>query len=105
MWTPVGGGAVGSNTPNGYVRLSNGLILQWCIGTASTSEGQKYVSFPIIFPSAILHVSVSTKISVASGGMDAMFQVISYNTSGVFIQHQTMNSNGNLTPFIIAIGY
>ena len=42
----IGGAIVASNlAQNGYVKFSNGLILQWGI----TSDGKKGVSFPIVF--------------------------------------------------------
>lgn len=41
----LGGIVGGSLTQNGWVKFSNGLILQWGI----TSDGKKGVSFPIVF--------------------------------------------------------
>ena len=39
---------------NGYVKFSNGLILQW--GLASTATGRAPALFPIAFPNAIFSV-------------------------------------------------
>lgn len=50
----------GSNASNGYVKLPNGLIIQWGLGadtgTGSTANWQGV--FPITFPNALLQYSV-----------------------------------------------
>lgn len=51
----TGGGIVAANlAQNGYVKFSNGLILQW--GLASTATGRDPAPFPIAFPNAIFSV-------------------------------------------------
>lgn len=49
---------------NGYVKFSNGLILQW--GLASTAAGRDPAPFPIAFPNAVFSVvAVSNYTSCA----------------------------------------
>ena len=49
---------------NGYVKFSNGLILQW--GLASTKTGRTPAPFPIAFPNAVFSVvAVSNYTSFA----------------------------------------
>lgn len=49
---------------NGYVKFSNGLILQW--GLASTEAGRYPAPFPIAFPNAVFSVvAVSNYTSCA----------------------------------------
>ena len=51
-----GGIDIYSLTPNGYIKFSNGLIIQW--GSCSMpSTGEYTFTYPIKFPSNVCHVS------------------------------------------------
>ncbi len=52
----IGAGVIaGNNASNGYVKLSNGLILQWGHTSGNTSS----IIFPIAFPTNVLNVQIS----------------------------------------------
>lgn len=50
----------GSKNQNGYVRLPNGIIMQWGKGQANflynSKSTRNYINFPIAFPNACLNV-------------------------------------------------
>jgi len=56
-----------SLTSNGYVRLSNGLIIQW--GSVSVPAGTTTVTYPIAFPTGTLNV----QITIQSAGTTDFF--------------------------------
>jgi hypothetical protein len=85
-----------SISTNGYVKLSNGLIIQW--GRSATGSDSTAVTFPIAFPTACLNVSVSYNADVASSSNAYSGKVRTYTTTGA-----TFATNG--APFFwIAIG-
>lgn len=90
-WQPVGGGVTGSNTPNGYVRLSNGLIIQW--GTASICTAcTTYVTLPIAFPTQGVYVNLASPFYMNIGEANNAATFVSKSqialTSGL---HSTQN--------------
>lgn len=88
---------------NGYQKLPSGLILQWCVGTASSSETSQTVNFPITFPTAVLNVQVTT---YAPSTADRMIQTTSWTTSAVTVYLNSIGgAGGNVTPYVFAIGY
>jgi hypothetical protein len=88
---------------NGYQKLPGGLILQWCVGTASSSETSQTVNLPITFPTATLAVQVST---FAPSTADRMAQVTSFTTSTVTVYLNSVGgAGGDITPYVFAIGY
>jgi hypothetical protein len=92
-----------SLTTNGYQKLPGGLIMQWCRGTASSSETSQTVNFPITFPTATLAVQAST---FAPSTADRMVQVTSFTTSSVTVFLNSIGgAGGDITPYIFAIGY
>lgn len=64
---PVGGGIVAANlAQNGYVKFSNGLILQWgTVNGCATS-----VTFPVAFKSAVYAISSMYLTAISHGGMN-----------------------------------
>lgn len=70
---------------NGYVKLPNGLIIQW--GSTDNPKGNskgtqntvKTMYFPITFPNSCLAVSLSSTLGVASGGGWAGAMIINFN--------------------------
>lgn len=98
-WGQSGGGTTGSNTANGWVKLSNGLIIQW--GTSATMD--TYVSFPMVFPTTFLSATVSVR-----GNTVLSFSPAIFNTSqwGMSIAQNVYNGNQPNTPASwMAIGY
>ncbi|WP_256668940.1 phage tail protein [Pseudomonas sp. C2B4] len=60
-WLLTGTGMMGkttlfasSQTSNGWQKLPNGLILQWCQSAYVTAGGSGSVAFPIVFPNACI---------------------------------------------------
>ncbi|MBP2644141.1 MAG: hypothetical protein H6Q67_2028 [Firmicutes bacterium] len=72
-----------SFTSNGYQKLNNGLIFQWCRGSnTTTNQESQTVTFPISFPSACLSIQVSDYICTGSDSHDNMWwQIIDFCTS------------------------
>ena len=57
----LGGIVGGSLTQNGWVKFSNGLILQWGSGDGYDGANPSWYSFPIAFPSACYQVVTNGK--------------------------------------------
>jgi hypothetical protein len=88
---------------NGYQKLPGGLIMQWCVGSASSSETSQTVNFPITFPTAALTVQVTT---FAPSQADRTIQVTSFTTSSATVFLNSIGgAGGDITPYIFAIGY
>ena len=66
-----------SNSTNGYVKLPNGLILQWGTSTSSSSA-----SWPITFPNAVLCATMALKGGAAAGGTVDYMNFYTLTTSG-----------------------
>jgi hypothetical protein len=93
-----------SQSGNGYVSLPNGLIMQWCVGSAVSSETDTTTSFPTAFPNACLFVTVGTYMP--SGDRDGMFQMRYYDRFSVTSRFNQFNSAGGTGyPTVWAIGY
>lgn len=58
-WKVINGSGSSSKAVNGYVRMPNGLIIQWGQVTASAS-GPVTVTYPIAFPNGFLQVFASS---------------------------------------------
>jgi hypothetical protein len=84
-----------SNTTNGYVTLSNGLIMQWGV-IAVTTLNNTTVTFPIVFPNACF-TTFTTNI-YAGQTYEASSESIT--TSGF-----VANSYNNISMNWFAIGY
>lgn len=76
-----------SAATNGYVKLPNGLIMQWGEHTdADIAHGEDFsVSFPLTFPTALLQIKGQPNdnaLSVTSSSMASVQRIISSSTSG-----------------------
>ncbi len=88
---------------SGYQKLPGGLIMQWCVGSASSSETSQTVNFPITFPTATLSVQATT---YAPSTADRMVQTTSWTTSSVTVYLNSIGgAGGDITPYVFAIGY
>lgn len=96
-WQQVGGGgATGSNTANGYVRLSNGLIVQWGYYPLSHTN-QADIWFPTAFPTACAQV-------VASHTAWVSYQITILAVQPSYFTARSPDTNTNGMRWI-AIGY
>ena len=77
---------------NGYVKFSNGLILQWGYGTSGGAETD--VSFPLSFPSSCYIVLANMKCSARA--YEANVFPVSWTTKG-FIMYSRNTSSENFT--------
>ena len=91
---------------NGYQKLPGGLILQWCVGASVSNETPYTVTFPIAFPNACLNVSLSTWDASTDVYGTTVFNMLSFNTTGVNLFCNFGGSTGGpWKPYIFAIGY
>lgn len=63
----LGGIVGGSLTQNGWVKFSNGLILQWGNNNGQGSYSRKVYSFPVAHSSAVYMISANPKGNVGTG--------------------------------------
>ena len=63
----LGGIVGGSLTQNGWVKFSNGLILQWGNNNGQGSYSRKVYSFPVAYSSAVYMMSANPKGNVGTG--------------------------------------
>lgn len=90
-------GAMGiSKTTNGYQKLSTGLIIQW--GTASIGTGGSAISFPIVFPTALVNVQATPVYASASA-------YATVSSSGISTSGVTFYGSITTSIYWFAIGY
>lgn len=98
---------------NGYQKLPSGLIIQWGVtGNSNSSTGIASATFPIVFPNACLHVSLSEQTTVTGTtpytGVNAWGLDTTLATSGFNAVCASRLSNAAAaaeTARFIAIGY
>ena len=92
-----------SLTNNGYLTLSDGLIIQWGTGSA-VANTTTTVTFPITFPTSCLHVMGTPSYGTASN--NCMCTLVSNTTSqAVFQVFDYTNGALLVAPKWLAIGY
>ena len=96
----------GNLAPNGWVKLANGLIVQWGMGSEQLSEATQTVIFPITFSRGCFSLITGTILSVAGIRNDSMWQVatVERESAVLFHQHFTTDGIGKTKPTYIAIG-
>ena len=87
-------------SPNGYVKMANGLILQWGY-IAAGANGDVSTTFPLVFPNACFNVVNASYNEKDGGTYDSVVQAIS--TSAV--QFNRYAGVGALGIYWLAIGY
>lgn len=92
-----------SLSTNGYVKLSNGLMIQWGVYTTSGGEGSYTVYFPTSFLTACF-TAVATIKGISNTGNDMWVQVNSVANSSMSIQYQSGGGNTGYGAYWIAIG-
>ena len=75
----------------GYIRLTNGLTLQWGSTSGGSAEGPQAVTFPIAFASTVSSVN-ATAINSGGAGNDIWTQVSGVSTSGFNVYWQAPSS-------------
>ena len=70
----LGGIVGGSLTQNGWVKFSNGLILQWGNNNGQGSYSRKVYSFPVAYSSAVYMMSANPKGNVGTGATKMLIQ-------------------------------
>lgn len=89
----------------GYVKFTNGLILQWGFTGTITGQGAYTVTFSIPFPSSCWHVYLSIKNPTI--GNDDMFpRVLNINSTGAELYAEAASSalHGTRVISYLAIG-
>lgn len=84
-----------SKATNGYVKMANGLIIQWGRGAGESLS----VTFPIVFPSECLNVVVSANVNADGTNYSYASKVKTTSTSGATLYVNAPNC------YWIAIGY
>ena len=97
----VGDAAMGQN---GYVKLQNGLIIQWGISTNVWPEQSATIRFPIQFPNACFVVVPGTHCA-AGAGSDVWAQVNSFDKEKFTWFAQASGDVTNVRVAWIAIGH
>ena len=75
----------------GYIRLTNGLTLQWGSTSGGSGEGPQAVTFPTAFTSTVFSVN-ATAINSGGAGNDIWTQVSGISTSGFNVYWQAPSS-------------
>ena len=93
-------GANQSLAENGYQKLPGGLIIQWgTFSLAAAASSTQAITFPVAFPTALIHPSVSVDNSA-----NDMIGTISRSLTGMTI-NKGANDTSARTGFWQAIGY
>ena len=92
-------------TANAYIKLPDGLIIQWGRGASVSGETTAETTFPIAFPAACLRVIASPFCSNAHVGVDGWVQVKSYTKSSFVYFGQFSGDVAGIACDYIAIGY
>jgi hypothetical protein len=98
-----------SLTSNGYIKLSDGLIIQWGSGSASaaTSGTSTSVTFPIAFPTNAYMVNVNLSNTITGGGQAGTSNTVvtALSTTGyTWVRGNNANQDSFRDYFWIAIG-
>jgi hypothetical protein len=105
-----GGEFDGKLTEDGWVKLPNGLIMQWGVtpGRSGAADAQvEYVRFPIPFPHTAFSGSATTEVVKESVDIDWWYQISSLTKDGMDVIRVTANRNhSDITKaHWIAVGY
>lgn len=98
------GAGVGNLAPNGYQRLSSGLIIQWGLTAPSLGTGDVATSFPIAFPTAVRALNV-----FMGNTSSALLATVGSVSNSAFGYGAWVSNTGARTAgassYFIAIGY
>ena len=92
---------------DGYIKFSNGLIIQYGFGQQQYGEGLQRFYFKKPFPKECLSVTIGSAAGEVTAMNDAIYQYISHDRESVLVFKQGFygSSNGHpVAPSYIAIG-
>jgi len=96
----------GSNSTNGYVTFSNGLIVQWGISGNVANENEISVTLPITFPNALFNVQlVGIQTSFIGGSNTIYWDRNASTTSSIRIGNDSNDAGSSIPVSWVAIGY
>lgn len=98
----IGGGIVAQSlAQNGWVKFSNGLIMQWTYTTNIPTDSIKVVTIPIAFTKWYIIISCSDSMSVGSAVQQAGVGAMKIDLS----KFKVSNDNGvqNITSFLLGV--
>ena len=96
--------SVGAENSEGYVKMPNGVILQWGTISGMVSGATASLTLPIAFPNShISGVASPTKQSAVTGAHVGYYEPTSKSTADV--THDTVTSSANSDISWFAIGY
>ncbi|GLV28203.1 hypothetical protein TomTYG75_07260 [Sphingobium sp. TomTYG75] len=98
--------AASSLSANGYIKLQNGLIIQWGKGAIQSNTDNpadaQTITFPIAFPTAVFSVVLSTE---SSANVDGGWQAYSVGLSSFRAYFNKFEAgSGTGAPYWIAVG-
>lgn len=86
---------------SGYVKMANGLILQWIKIYTGTAAGKNRVNFPVAFPNALLNVQVTDQGMSIPSSADLSWD----DTSSTKSYADIYATSGSYSFALFAIGY
>lgn len=94
-----------STAVNGYVKLPNGLILQWASGYFSSAD--QTINFPIQFPNACFMVASNAYWGHTGDDATSGWAITAFGKTSVTLHpnRRTDSSASSTQPIIFAIGY
>lgn len=99
--------AASSITANGYLKLANGLMLQWGTATGGSGESTGTITFPTAFPTECFVVIPVARIASANTDADGWLQIVGTptTTGATYMrQYSDAGDGATITPFYIALG-
>jgi len=101
-----GNSVTGSNSTNGYITFSNGLIVQWGISGNVANENEITVTLPTTFPNALFNVQlVGIQTSFIGGSNTIYWDRNASNTSSIRIGNDSNDAGSSIPVSWVAIGY
>jgi hypothetical protein len=102
----MGGDYPTSKSGNGYLKLPNGMILQWGLNNPSGNSSGAVITFPTAFPTSCLAVVTSSCAGPAAIGRPSAssFSTSGFTLSSCYIVNGTTTWVTDLSAWV-AIGY
>lgn len=92
-----------SKAGNGYYKLPNGIIFQW--GTSGTGSGTQATFFPVVFPTALLSITVSVTGSSSYNSNRVLVEDSGTNAFYAYGGNSGGGNVGGIAFYWMAIGY
>lgn len=110
----LGSGFVFVPGNNGYIKFPStlgGFMIQWMQGGSQGGGAgfQHVLTFPVAFPTACLHVSLTTQMEAQHNDGGQWYQVLGqpnrFNVTTFLCNSSNVNPPGTFTCFMLALGY